>query len=293
MSGYAFKSKSTGAPLLSTLAFTRISGLIRAHCGISISDDKSELLASRLRPLLREGGYSNFDDFYDAVLKDPSDEDLGHLVDVIATNYTYFFREQEHFDFLTSTALPELRRGLERYGQLDLRIWSAACSTGEEPYSIRMCLQQFFGDAYSEWQAGVLATDISTTALATATRATYSESQLKRVPHHLRTVYFGGASGPPGTFCFRQEHREDVVFRRLNLHAAELPFRKPMHIVFCRNVLLYFDQAGRGFLESRLYDLLADDGFLVIGLTEALQTGDQLFEHVAHGVFRRRRSPQR
>lgn len=275
--------------LLSDLAFTRISGLIRAHSGIHIPRDKASNLASRLRPFLRERGYRDFDDYFETTLKDPTEEALGHLIDRIATNYTYFFREKEHFDFLHHEGLPAAVERLQRVNSRDLRIWSAACSTGEEPYSIRMALGEFFDEDYEHWRAGVLATDISSTALAAASRARFSEQQLDRVPPSLRNKYFERVRDELRPCHFRAEQRKDVVFRRLNLHCAELPFRNRMHIVFCRNVLLYFDPPGKAFLEGRMFDLIEEDGFLVIGLTESLQTGDALFEHVSHGVFRRRR----
>ena len=279
-------------PELSTLDFHRLSGLIRAHSGISISPDKAIILASRLRPLLREKGYRRFEDFVGDILQDPSEEQLGHLIDRVATNYTYFCREREHFDYLQHQALPEISERLHRERNTDLRIWSAACSTGAEAYSIRMVLGEFFGEHYDEWQAGVLATDISSTALSAAATAEYSIRAVSRLPLPLRTRYFERVdnSSPEETFRFREEYKKDVILRRLNLHCAEVPFRQRMHVVFCRNVLMYFDSAGKAFLESRMYDLLEEDGLLVIGLTEALQSGDSLFEHVEHGVFRKKRS---
>ncbi len=283
---------SNGGPLeLNNLDFHRLSGLIRAHSGISIAPDKAIILASRLRPLLREKDYSSFEGFVADVLRNPSEELMGHIIDRVATNYTYFFREREHFEYLQHTALPELTARLQRERCTDLRIWSAACSTGAEAYSIRMVLGEFFGERYDEWRAGVLATDISSTALAAAAVAVYSPQAVSKLPATLRARYFEQLDVPDQRFRFREKFRSDVILRRLNLHCAEVPFRQRMHIVFCRNVLMYFDLAGKAFLESRMYDLLEEDGLLVIGLTETLQTEDALFEHVEHGVFRRRRSP--
>ncbi len=278
---------------LTNLDFHRLSGLIRAHSGISITPDKAIILASRLRPLLRAEGYSSFKGFVEEVLRNPSEDLMGHIIDRVATNYTYFFREREHFHYLQHTALPEITARLSRSRSTDLRIWSAACSTGAEAYSLRMVLGEFFGESYEDWRAGVLATDISSTALSIASAGVYPSQALSKVPHNLKNRYFEEIEGPEKRYRFRDDFRSDVVLRRLNLHCAEVPFRQRMHVVFCRNVLMYFDIAGKAFLESRIYDLLERDGLLVIGLTESLQTEDELFEHVEHGVFRKRRSPKR
>lgn len=278
---------------IANLDFHRLSGLIRAHSGISITPDKAIILASRLRPLLRAEGYTSFEAFVEEVLRDPSEDLLGHIIDRVATNYTYFFREHEHFQYLQHTALPEITERLKRTRSTDLRIWSAACSTGAEAYSIRMVLGEFFGESYEEWRAGVLATDISSTALAIASAAVYPSRALSKIPLALKSRYFEAVEGPEEQYRFRDEFRSDVVLRRLNLHCAEVPLRQQMHVVFCRNVLMYFDVAGKAFIETRMYELLENDGLLVIGLTESLQTGDELFEHVEHGVFRKRRSRTR
>lgn len=277
---------SLGPIRMTDAEFDLISQIVYEHSGIALPRAKRSLLASRLQPVVRSLGLSDFTSYYERVLKRPSPDDLGHLIDRIATNYTYFYREQEHFRFLREVALPEACEQAYRRSNLDLRIWCAAASTGEEPYTLALELLEHFGEKYRHWRAGLLATDISTTALATAKQARYSAQQLERVPDLSKRKYFRQVDGE--TFEVKPEVRREVVLRRLNLQRPSYPFRRQFQIVFCRNVMLYFDEPTRVKLERRLHGVIDDGGYLFISMTEGLATGEQLFEKLRSGVYRKR-----
>ncbi len=266
--------------------FDQISRIVYEHSGIALPRGKRSLLAARLQPLVRQLGYEDFKSYHDEVLGQPTADDLGRLIDRIATNYTYFYRENEHFRCLREEVLPAWTERLERRDDRDLRLWCAAASTGEEPYTIMLELLRYFGDRYAKWQAGLLATDISTTALATARRGRYSRQQLERVPPALERRYFKTVG--PDQFELTAEVRREVVFRRLNLQRTQYPFRRPFHAVFCRNVMLYFDEPTRARLEQRLHGVIADDGYLFTSMTEGLVTGGRWFDKLQSGVYRKR-----
>jgi len=286
----AARNIETAAPLgpipMSDAEFDDISRIVYEHSGIALPRTKRTLLAARLQPLVRELGFSDFAAYHASVLRNPSADDLGRLIDRIATNYTYFYRENEHFRFMRDEILPVWTTRLRRRGELDLRIWCAAASTGEEPYTIVLELLRYFGDDYRHWKAGLLATDISSTALATARGARYSAQQLERVPDAIKARYF--APSGPGQFEVTPAVRREVVFRRLNLQRTTYPFRRQFHAVFCRNVMLYFDEATRARLEQRLHEVVADEGYLFTSMTEGLVTGRSYFDKVQSGVYRKR-----
>lgn len=254
-----------------------IRDIVYQHSRINLGPDKQELVGARLGKRLRATGQATVE-AYCAYLRGPGgEEELGHLIDVISTNHTYFFREDGHFAALREVILPDLVARKERERWPVLRIWSAACSSGEEPYSIAMALEEYFGVS-GGWARQIEATDISSRILAKARAAIYPEDTVARLGAAKTKAYFQTGYGEQeGFFRVRPHLREMVRFHRLNLLEGAPPFSEPFHIIFCRNVMIYFDRATQEELVNRLKARLVPGGYLLVGHSESL-TG------IAHGL---------
>lgn len=259
----------------------RIVRFIRNKSGIDLINKKI-LIEGRLDSYLARNGYHNAGEFMDMVEADITGELSETLVNIITTNHTYFMREFEHFDFLKRVALPQLRES--ENNNRDLRIWCGASATGEEPYVIAMVLSDFFGLDKKNWDTTVLATDISTEVLKFATKGVYTAEQLKNVPSSWMQHYFRCIS--PGQYAVTKELKKEVLFRQFNL-MNPFPFRKPLHIVFMRNVMIYFDKATKAQLLRKIYDCMAPGGYLFLGTTESIDRGSIDFHYVQPSVYRK------
>jgi len=218
---------------------------------------------------------------------DRGPEEVEHLVDLISTNHTKFFREPEHFTFLTNRILPELAPRLAAAGT-PLRVWSAAASSGEEPYTLAIVLAEFFREHPSmDWQ--VEASDISHRMLEHARAAIYPLDRVPpSFPELLKRYFQKGVGDRAGTCRVKAELRERVRFQRINLFQSEYPVPRDQHVIFCRNVMIYFDPASRATLVQKLARQLAPGGLLVIGHSESLLGIRHDLEPVRQSVFRKR-----
>lgn len=244
--------------------------LVYNHSRINLGPDKKELVSARLGKRLRATNITSISDYCRFLQDKEGDEELSHLIDAISTNHTYFFREQEHFDFLNNIALPEMvkRRATERWPRFN--VWSAACSSGEEPYSLAIALNQFFG-ASNTWPWRIEATDISHRILQKARVGIYREESVKKVPPNLLRQHFQKGFGPQeGNYRVKQHVLESVTFRQLNLLEGALPFNEPFQIIFCRNVMIYFDRNTQNELVNKLARQLVPGGYLMVGHSESL-----------------------
>jgi chemotaxis protein methyltransferase CheR len=250
---------SQSTPELDDSVFEAITVMTRDLAGISMNDSKKELVRSRLGKRLRSLGMNDFPRYLDLVRHDR--EELARMIDALTTNKTSFFRESRHFDVLTSDVLrPAERRGTR------LRGWSAACSTGEEPYTIAMLIREH---ARGVTDARILATDISPTVLERAKKAEYASELVESVPEELQRRHFRAAAGAPGRMVVAPETRSLVRFAFLNL-MEDWPFKGPFDFIFCRNVMIYFEKPLQEWLVNRMAGLLAPGGLLFIGLAESL-----------------------
>jgi len=189
-----------------------------------------------------------------------------------------------HFDFLNQTCLPEIYRSAEESGRRELRFWSAGSATGEEAYSLAMVLREFLGSACSQWDVGVLGTDISMTALRQAQHGIYPVEKIGKVPlRYKKYLYRDGEGG----YAVRDELKDFVLFRKLNLMQESYPFKGKFHAVFCRNVMIYFDVQTRQRLVERFHRYLHPGGYLFIGHAESLGRSHGLFEYVQPTVYRK------
>jgi chemotaxis protein methyltransferase CheR len=270
-----------GSIQLSDEEFLQISDLVYSKFGIKLTEKKKALVKGRLGSLMRSQGYSTFKEYLEALGCDESGSGLLSLVDRISTNHSYFFREPEHFDYLCNQALPEMFR---LHDPADLRIWSAGCAAGEEPYTLAMVLSERFDVFSSPADAPILATDISMSALEKAAKGVYPPERLKNVDkknmrHFLRKE--------DGCYAISERMRRLVVFKRLNFMRPEFPFRGLFNVVFCRNVMIYFDRETRQELVQKFYRYLQPGGYLFIGHSESLGRDTQGFQYIRPTVYRK------
>lgn len=266
--------------------FNEIRKILYSSFGISLNENKRSLVIGRLRKVVMQKGFTSFTDFIEYIKADSSGKSMQELINRMSTNHTFFFREQDHFDILAASVLPEVISRLASSGSKDLRVWCAAASSGEEPYSILMTMMEILGSAYSNWRAGLLATDISEEMLNFARKGIYPNDRIVQIPKVLRLRYLRSVG--EDSWQFLPEIRKEIAFRRLNLIQQSFPFKKQFHIVFCRNVMIYFDRDTRQQLLARLHECIVPGGYLFIGHSESIRTLECSLEFVCPSVFRKR-----
>lgn len=276
----------TGDDLLTEKEFEFISDLVYKHCGINLHQGKKELVRARLAKRLRATGYKTVADYMKFVQDDPTGGEFTHLIDAISTNLTSFFRENQHFQFLSEKFLPNLLERKKKMGQHNIRAWSAASSSGEEPYTIAITLKEAV-DGKGAWDIKLLATDISTHVLKIAQTGTYDMKRVEPVPPQLRHKYFTTSKVEGATVAqVSPVLKEMVRFRHLNLMQT-WPFKGPFDFIFCRNVMIYFDKPTQQALVRRFYDCLAPGGLLFTGHSESLTGIEHSFKYVQPTIYRR------
>ena len=275
-------------PTMSDVEFKRFSDYIYLECGINLPLAKRIMLTARLYKRLRALGMKNFSDYYDYVLSPKGyDEELGSMIDVVTTNKTEFFREAGHFDYLADFALPELTNSKRFRLSNRINLWCAGCSTGEEAYTLAIVLSEFF-NSNRKGEFSILATDISTQVLSKAEQAIYCEDTVKTVPMELKRKYMMRGKGSKVGFCrIVPELRNCITFKRLNLIDKDFGIRTMMDIIFCRNVVIYFDKQTQTELFRKFYNQLAPGGYLFIGNSETLHRLNDQFKSVAPTIYRK------
>jgi len=279
-------SQDTGT-VLSDKTFSRFSSLIYDEVGIMLPSSKKIMLEARLNKRLRAGGFSSFDDYADFVFSSQGREkELVSLIDVVTTNKTDFYREPAHFEYLVKVAIPTLIDSHEAGFKNPLKIWSAGCSTGEEPYTMSMVLSEFAA-SHPGFKSSILATDISTAVLAKAKNAIYSEESVDTIPLNLKKKYLlkSRDRNKPNVRIAPQQ-RAMITFRRLNF-MEEFGMNEHMDIIFCRNVIIYFDKPTQERLLNRFYRQLITGGYLFLGHSETITGLNVPFKPVATTVYRK------
>ena len=262
--------------------FLRIYRLIKSKYGIDL-ERKKEIVQGRLDNYIHRGGYQSYSEYMNAVESDFTGRLEKELVNILTTNHTFFMREFEHFDFLRQEVLPQLRRKEEN--TRDLCIWCGAASTGQEPYMLAMLLKDFFGLEHHLWDTKVLATDLSTEALQHATRGQYESEQVAGLPDIWKRRYLKRV-GDSDKYEITSEIKEQVLFRQFNLMDT-FPFKRKMHIVFLRNVMIYFDKDTKQELIQKVYDVMEPGGYLFVGRTETIDRGRTPFQMIQPSIFRK------
>ncbi|HWU77718.1 MAG TPA: protein-glutamate O-methyltransferase CheR [Rhodanobacter sp.] len=277
----------TGGPSLGKAEFNFLRSFVLEHCGISLGEQKHQLVQGRLLRRLRALGLKNFEAYCELLRRDPEGE-LGELASVISTNVTSFFREVHHYDLLTNELLPRWLSEKRRDGDR-LRIWSAGCSTGEEPYALAMVLAEAIDKSGGKADARILATDLSPQALECARKGVYPLERLNGISDERRKRWMLRGSGEyAGLASVHPRLRELVTIEPLNL-LHNWPMRGPFDAIFCRNVVIYFDQPTKQRLFSRYADLLPPGGYLFLGHSESLHGISDQFELVGRTVYRKLR----
>ncbi|MDH5639362.1 MAG: protein-glutamate O-methyltransferase CheR [Nitrospinota bacterium] len=268
--------------VISDREFETFRELIYQESGIRLRDNKKDLLRQRLNKRIRALGLKTFSEYYKLVDEDRSRKELTELIDAVSTNVTSFFREIKHFEFLTGKAIPEtLKRKKE--GPFELRVWSAACSTGEEPYSMLFTLLEH-EEINSKWKIKLLATDISTKVLQRAMRGGYPATKMDSLPGDLLKRYFDLKDDE---YILKPKFREMVNFRWFNLITARFPFKHKFDIIFCRNVMIYFDKHTREELVRKFTGAMAPGSYLCIGHSESLANTSHELKYVQPTIYQK------
>lgn len=261
--------------------FRQLADLVKERFGIHLSDQKQALVTGRLQNVLVQKNFASFSEFYNYVVKDKSGEALRLLVDRITTNHTYFMREVSHFNYFRDKVLPYLAATVS---SKDLRIWSAGCSSGEEPYTLAMLIADFFGSAKSQWDTKILATDISSRVMETAEQGIYFNEQLANLPDTWRKNYFRKLDVERSSLV--DTIRKEVIVRKFNL-MDPFPFKKRFHVIFCRNVMIYFDAKTKMELVNKFYEYTEPGGYLFIGHSESLNREATAYRYMMPAVYRK------
>jgi chemotaxis protein methyltransferase CheR len=272
------KFKALETAIMSQSDFTRLREFIYNECGITLTDSKKTMLEGRLQKRLRELSLKSFSQYCDYLFSSSGfEEELTDMINQVTTNKTDFFREPAHFEYLTRKALPELGRLKKSF-----LVWSAGCSSGEEPYTLAMVLQEY-GCHFT-----VLATDISTRVLEKARLAVYDEERVGPIPADLKRKYLlTNKDRTKKLFRVVPELREQVKLRRLNFMDSDFGFREPIDIIFCRNVIIYFDKPTKERLLNHFCRYLSPHGYIFMGHSETLLGMDVPLVPVAPTVYRR------
>lgn len=262
--------------------FERLRAFVSTHTGIALSEAKKDMVYGRLSKHIRKQFDGSFEAFCDAI--DAGDQgELEFLINAITTNLTAFFRERHHFDYLRQRLIPELiKRNAE---EKRLRIWSAGCSSGEEPYSIAISLAQ--EKQLADWDIKILATDLDANAIAHAAEGIYSQDRVSSLSDRQRRQGFLlGTGRNAGLVRVKPEIKQLVTFKRLNL-LQPWPMRGQFDLIFCRNVVIYFDKATQATLFDRYADVLVPNGHLFVGHSESLYKVCDRFASLGHTIYRR------
>lgn len=267
---------------ISTKEFRQFAYYIKTNYGINFKDEKKTMIEGRLRSTLSGLNISSLSEYISYVTADKTGKAAAEMLNKITTNHTFFMREPSHFYYFRDVVLPYLTNTISNR---DLRIWSAACSSGEEPYTLAMIIDEFFGSNKLGWDTRILATDISNAILATAQKGIYSKEKIKNLPERWINKYFKEYDSE--NYIITDKIKKEVIFNNINLMDTKYPFRKKMHIVFCRNVMIYFDNETKDILAERLYEIIEPGGFLFIGHSEVLNRRKTKFKYIMPAVYRK------
>ena len=278
---------STTEASLNDSEFNKFRKLIYDIAGISLSDRKRELVKSRLARRLRAHNLESYAEYYDLLCdSQQSQTEIEHFTNALTTNKTEFFREAHHFEYLRNEFFPMLRQATLSGRDKKLRIWCAASSTGQEPYTLAITMMEYFG-SQTDWDVRLLASDIDTQVLATATAGIYPESEMDGLTTGLRSKYFAReARGADPTWRAKDELKQLITFRQLNLIHSSWPIHTQFDAIFCRNVMIYFDQVTQKRLVDRFAEYLHPGGLLVIGHSESLFSITDQFDSLGDTIYK-------
>jgi chemotaxis protein methyltransferase CheR len=270
---------------LSDNDFEKISKLVYKQCGINLHEGKRELVKARLGKRLREGNYRSFSDYCDYVITSAGKDELIAMIDSISTNLTSFFREESHFARLRVIVSSMLDKSGSRGVIPKINVWSAGCSTGEEPYTIAITIKETA--VMRPLDVKILATDISTKVLQVAQAAIYPEERVKKISAPLLGKYFQiGTGRSEGYYRIKKDIKDMVAFKRFNL-MDEFTSDSNFDVIFCRNVMIYFDKHTQTQLVNKYYGSLKKDGYFFVGHSESLTNLKHPFKYIEPSVYQK------
>lgn len=273
------------APSINEKEFRLLSAFIKHKYGINLKVEKMTLVNGRLANLLVQRGIPSFEAYYQYVINDRTGMAAIELIDKISTNHTFFMREPEHFAFFRDRVLPWLEQTVSNR---DLRVWCAGCSTGQEPYTLAMLMEDHFLNKPADWDKTLLATDISAKVLEEAVRGEYADEQTAVLPNLWRTKYFKRTmSGASSRLTVSDVIKTQVIYRKFNLMDARFPFKRKFHVIFCRNVMIYFDNLTKEQLVDKFWEMTEPGGYLFISQSESLNREKTRYKYVMPGVYRK------
>jgi len=270
---------------LRDIDFEKISRFVHGLCGINLHDGKRELVKARLSKRLREGNFRSFADYFEFVTTEDGTDELINMIDSLSTNLTSFFREEKHFRKLHEIVADMAQTSSRTHHVPVLRMWCAGCSTGEEPYSLAMTVKETMG-AHAV-NLNILASDISRRVLRTAMAGIYPAERVRKIPYSLLRKYFQIGNGQwNGYYRVKKELKDVVEFTRFNLMDT-LSYAEPFDIIFCRNVMIYFNKKTQATLVDRFYSCLRDGGWLFVGHSESLTGLAHPFKYIEPSIYRK------
>lgn len=260
--------------------FTQLSTFVKTRYGIDLTQ-KRTLIQGRLTHDLRSRGINSFQEYYQLLNNDSTGTEITNLLNRLTTNLSYFLRENEHFDFMTKVILPQWEHTVKDH---DLRIWSAGCSAGQEAYTAQMVMHEYFGAHKNLWDTTILATDISAKAMNKAKSGIYDLDELKDIPPAWKSKYFVPAGDNALQVC--DKIRKEVVYRTLNL-MDNFQFKRQFHLIFCRNVMIYFDTETKKKLVKKFYDWTAPGGYFFISHSESLNSLGSQYQYIHPAIYQK------
>lgn len=259
--------------------FVQFVEYMHKNYGINL-EKKRALIEGRLSNLIEQKGMKTFSEYLNLIKRNNTDE-ITNLLNKLTTNYTYFYREDEHFKFLRDVVLPEAEKNLK---MKNLCIWSAGCSSGEEPYTVAMVVEEYFGIKRAMWNIQIIASDISNKVLSKAKEAIYPEESLKMLPPTYKTKYFDKL--PDGNFQVKKKIKDRITFKVFNLMSPIMD-RAKYDLILCRNVMIYFDQQTKTSLVERFYNATKPGGYLFIGHSESIQRNETKYKYIIPATYKK------
>jgi chemotaxis protein methyltransferase CheR len=262
--------------------FQKLSQFIKEHYGINLGQEKVALVNGRLANTVTSKGFKNFTEYYQYVVTDQTGQAISELLNKITTNHTYFMRETEHFTYFKEKVLPWLTQTVK---DQEMRIWCAGCSRGQEPYTLAMIIDEYLGNHKALWRTDLLATDISDKVLKEAAEGIYTAEEVSPLPDRWKKNYFKLSAG--NHYTVTDLLKKELVLRKLNLMDESFPFKKKFQVIFCRNVMIYFDEPTKRNLVEKFHRSLEPGGYLFIGHSETLGRDNAGFRYIQPAVYRR------
>jgi len=269
---------------ITELEFKKLSQLVYDNFGINLTDSKKSLVIGRLQKVLKSHNFNSFKEYIDYLQTSGGAASLTELVNRVSTNHTFFYREYDHFEFFEQIALPEVKAYRTKEGKRKIKLWCAAASKGDEPYTIMIHLMRFLGRDYSLWETGLLATDISEDALREAIEGVYSLERVDKIDKATLYEYFDVENG---RYRVKEALRREILFKKFNLMTPQFPFKGDFDMIWCRNVMIYFDDKTKSELANKLYQQLRPGGYLFIGHSETLNGLGTPFKHIRSAIYQK------